>query len=188
MSARCSQTKAQTENTSVVDLPTARVHRLQQLIHLIITHLLSKVGQNCDPPSALPRLQVHRSMGRRRRTVSKLPHTNEARHILVEHLKASTVFFWLARVSESARSIQDFLEGVEVDCCYAKYHILAMFLPSLSRSNFVLIVAYNHLQHPSPNHVFPPVLDSVRMPEGDRLAIRVRRDHYRAYRRGRRLL
>ena len=40
------------QNTSVVDLSTARVYRLQQLINLIITHLLSKICQDCKAPSA----------------------------------------------------------------------------------------------------------------------------------------
>ena len=101
--------------TSVVDLSTARIHRLQQFIHLIITHLLSQICQDCGPTSALQHLHAHTPNGRVRRTVSQLAHTNETCHVLVEYLKAPAVFFWLARVLESTWSVQDFLKGVEVD-------------------------------------------------------------------------
>ena len=33
--------------TSIIDLPTARIHRLQQLVHFIITHLLPQIRQDC---------------------------------------------------------------------------------------------------------------------------------------------
>jgi hypothetical protein len=50
-----------------------------------------------------------------------LAHTNEACHVLVEYLKPPAVFFWLAWVSEATWSVQDFLEGVEVDYHCAKH-------------------------------------------------------------------
>ena len=130
-SARCSRKNAQIGHTSIIDLPTARVHRLQELIHLIVAHLLSKIRQDCEPQSALPLFLFHTHKSRRKHTVSKLAHTDEARHILIKHLKAPAIFFWLARVSKSTWSVQDFLEGVEIDCHSAKYHASAISLPYL---------------------------------------------------------
>ncbi len=80
--------------THVIQLPTARVHSLQQLIHLIITHLLSQVRKN----------------------VPKLSHADEAREVLVEDLETAAVFFGLAGVAEATGTVKDLLEGVEVDC------------------------------------------------------------------------
>jgi hypothetical protein len=39
------------------------------------------------------------------RTVSQLADANETSQVLVEDLKSTTVFFWLARITESTRSI-----------------------------------------------------------------------------------
>ena len=72
----------------VVDLPTACVDSFQELVHLLVTHLFTQIGQD----------------------VSQLSDPYEACHILVKHLKATTVFFGFARVSEAARSIEDFAE------------------------------------------------------------------------------
>ena len=49
LSARRSWMDARIRNTGVVDLPAARIHRLQQLVHLLVAHLLSEVRQNCVP-------------------------------------------------------------------------------------------------------------------------------------------
>lgn len=80
--------------THVVQLPTASIHRLEQLIHLIITHLLPQIRQN----------------------VSELSHANEAREVLVKDLEATTILLWLAGVAETAGSVENAGEGVEVDC------------------------------------------------------------------------
>lgn len=80
--------------THVVDLSTAGVNSLEQLIHLIVAHLLAKIRQD----------------------VSELTDTDETSHLLVKDLEAAAVLFWLAWVAETARSVQDLLEGVKVDC------------------------------------------------------------------------
>ena len=36
-------------NTGVVDLPAARIHCLQQLVHLLVAHLLPEIRQDCNP-------------------------------------------------------------------------------------------------------------------------------------------
>lgn len=78
----------------VVDLSAAGVNRLQQLIHFIVAHFLAQVGQN----------------------VSQLAHADKSRHVFVEYLEPATVFFWFAGISETAGSIEDFAERVEIDC------------------------------------------------------------------------
>jgi len=80
--------------THVVQLPTARVHSLQQLIHLIITHLLPQVRED----------------------IPELSHADEAREVLVEDLEAAAVFFGLAGIAEAAGTVEDLLEGIKVDC------------------------------------------------------------------------
>jgi len=74
--------------THVVDLSTAGVNGLEQLIHLVIAHLLAKICED----------------------VSKLTNTDKSGHLLVEDLETTAVLFWLARVAEAARSVEDFLE------------------------------------------------------------------------------
>lgn len=78
----------------VVDLSAAGIDRLKQLIDLIIAHLLAQVCED----------------------IAQLTDADEASHVLVEDLKATAVFFRLARISEAAWSVEDFAEGVEVDC------------------------------------------------------------------------
>jgi hypothetical protein len=80
--------------TSIVDLSTACVDCLEQLINLIIAHFLAQVRED----------------------VSKLSNTNESAHILVENLEAATVLFWLTGLTESTWSVQDFRECLEVNC------------------------------------------------------------------------
>ena len=48
-------------------------------------------------------------------TVSELTDTNETSHVLVEDLKASTIFLGLTRIAEAARTVQDALECLEID-------------------------------------------------------------------------
>jgi len=81
-----------TDEISVVDFSAACIHSLQQLVNLLVGHLLAEIGQD----------------------VSELPNANESCHVFVEHLEASAVFFWLTRVAEPAGAVQNFGEGVEV--------------------------------------------------------------------------
>nr|POF00917.1 hypothetical protein CFP56_20865 [Quercus suber] len=80
--------------THVVQLSTAGVYSLEQLIHFLVTHLLSQIGQN----------------------VPKLTHTDETGELFVKHLEAAAIFLGLAGVAEAAGAVEDFLEGIEVDC------------------------------------------------------------------------
>ena len=73
---------------SVVDLARTCIDSLQQLIHLLIAHLLPQIRQD----------------------VSQLAHSNKASQILVEDLETSAVFFWFARVTETAGSVEDLAE------------------------------------------------------------------------------
>jgi hypothetical protein len=79
---------------SVVDFTRTRIDGLQQLIHLLIAHLLAQIRQD----------------------VSQLPHADETSHVLVEDLETSAVFFGLARVFETAGSVEDLAKRVEVNC------------------------------------------------------------------------
>jgi hypothetical protein len=88
-----SPTSGNQELTSVANLAAARVHRLEQLVHLLVAHLLAQVGQD----------------------VSQLPDADEARHILVKHLEAAAVLLRLAWVAESAGAVQYAGKGVEID-------------------------------------------------------------------------
>lgn len=49
-------------------------------------------------------------------TVAKLPHPDKPSHVLVKHLESATVLFWIAGLAETAGAVEDFEEGVEVDC------------------------------------------------------------------------
>lgn len=88
-----SSPSSDTPLTHIVQLPTARVHCLQQLIYLFITHLFTQIRED----------------------VPELSHADEAREVLVEYLEAAAVLLWLAGVAEAAGAIEDFLERVEVD-------------------------------------------------------------------------
>lgn len=81
-------------HTSVVDLARAGVHSLEQLVDLLLSHLLAQVGQD----------------------VLELADANKARHVFIKHLEAAAVFFGLAGIAEAAWSVQDALEGIEVNC------------------------------------------------------------------------
>ena len=70
-------------HTSIIDLSTTCIHRLQQLINLLITHLFSQIRQN----------------------IPKLPDANETRHLLVEDLKAAAVFFGFAGIAETTGAV-----------------------------------------------------------------------------------
>ena len=93
--------------THIIQLPGTRIHRLQQLIHLLLTHLLAQIRQN----------------------IPELPDPNETREVLVEHLEAAAVLLGLAGVAEAAGPVEDAGEGVEVDC-RNKSAIVCMLLVS----------------------------------------------------------
>jgi mannose/cellobiose epimerase-like protein (N-acyl-D-glucosamine 2-epimerase family) len=78
----------------VVQLPRAGVHRLQQLIHLIITHLLAQIRQD----------------------VAELSDSDEACEVLVEDLEAAAVLLRFAGVAEAAWAVENAGEVVKVDC------------------------------------------------------------------------
>lgn len=77
----------------IIQLSRTRIHRLQQLINLLIAHLLAQIREN----------------------VSELPNADEACQVFVEDLEAATVLFWLAGVAEATWAVEDAREGVEVD-------------------------------------------------------------------------
>lgn len=81
--------------TPVVDLVIARVNRaLEQLIHLLLAHLLAQIRQN----------------------VLDLALSDKARPVLVEDLEATDVLFNVKGLAEAAGAVQDLGEGLKVDC------------------------------------------------------------------------
>lgn len=92
--------------TGVIDLAGAGVNGLEQLIHLLIRHLLAQVCQD----------------------VFELANTDEACHILIEDLESTAVLLGVAGVAEAAWSVQNALEGLEVDCWRAKDTLLVFVL------------------------------------------------------------
>lgn len=92
--------------TCVVDLARAGVDGLEELVDLVVRHLLAEVRED----------------------VLELADADEARHVLVEDLEAAAVLLRLAGVAEAARAVQHPLEGLEVDCWIAYVSILDFFL------------------------------------------------------------
>jgi hypothetical protein len=90
--------------TSIINLPTTRIHGLEQLIHLLVTHLLPQIRQN----------------------IPQLTNPNKPRHIFIKDLKAATVFLWFTRVPEAAWAVEDFGEGLEIN--YSNHPILTSTL------------------------------------------------------------
>ena len=83
------------ELTPVVNLIIARINRaLEQLIDLLLAHLLAQVRQD----------------------VLDLALADEPAAVLVEHLEAADVLFDIKGLAEAAGAVQDLGEGVEVDC------------------------------------------------------------------------
>lgn len=82
------------DQLGVINLTRAGIDRLQQLIHLVLGHLLAQVGQD----------------------VLELTDADKAGHVLVEDLEAAAVLIRLAWVAEAARAVKDALECLEVDC------------------------------------------------------------------------
>jgi hypothetical protein len=81
-------------HTGIVDLSTPGVDGLEQLIHLIVRHLLAQVRQD----------------------IPQLANADETRHVLVEYLEAPAVLLGLAGIAEAAWSVEDLGEGLEIDC------------------------------------------------------------------------
>lgn len=77
----------------VVDLAGASVDSLEQLVDLLLGHLLAQVGQD----------------------VLELTDANKACHVLVEDLEAAAVLVGLAGVAEAAGAVEHALERLEVD-------------------------------------------------------------------------
>lgn len=50
-----------------------------------------------------------------RLTISQLTNPNETRHVFVEDLETTAVFFWLTRISEASGTVEDLREGLEID-------------------------------------------------------------------------
>ena len=85
-----------------------------------------------------------RESEREGRTITQLPNTNKPSHILIKHLKATTILLRLAWVAEAAGAIEDFGEGVEIDCAPHSISILSpMSLRTLSiKSIWVICSQY----------------------------------------------
>lgn len=78
----------------VVDLAIfSNLDGLEELVHLLATHLLPQILKN----------------------IPQLSNADDARAVLVEDLKAATVFLRLARIAEPAGPIQNALESLEVE-------------------------------------------------------------------------
>lgn len=81
------------KSTSIVYFSAVRIDGFEQLVNLVVTHFLAEVGQN----------------------ISQLADAYETRHVFIKHLEPSAVFFRLARIAETARSIENFGERVEIN-------------------------------------------------------------------------
>lgn len=78
----------------VIHLVPPGIHRaLEQLLHLLLTHLLAQIRQN----------------------VLDLALSDEPRAVLVEHLEPPDVLFDVEGLAEAAGAVEDLGEGVEVD-------------------------------------------------------------------------
>lgn len=81
------------KNTSIVYFSAGRVDGFEQLVNLVIAHFLAEVGQN----------------------ITQLTDAYETRHVFIKHPEPLAVFFRLARIAETARSIENFRERVEIN-------------------------------------------------------------------------
>ena len=86
--------KKKKKRTCVVDLAGAGVNSLEKLIHLLIRHFLAQICED----------------------IFELANTDKARHILIEDLETTAVLLGVAGVAEAAWSVENALEGLEVDC------------------------------------------------------------------------
>lgn len=96
--------------TSVRNLAAAGVDGLEQLVDLVVAHLLAQIRQD----------------------VAQLPDADEARPVLVKHLEAAAVLVNVARVAEAAGAVEDLAESVEVDC-RARFVLVWQFLSAWAR-------------------------------------------------------
>jgi hypothetical protein len=81
--------------TPVVDLVVGSVDgALEQLVDLLLAHLLAQVGQD----------------------VLDLTLADESAAVLVKHLEAADVLFDIKGLAEAAGAVENLGEGVEVDC------------------------------------------------------------------------
>ncbi len=80
--------------TSIVDLAGAGVNSLEQLVDLLIRHLLAEIRQD----------------------ILDLADADKSSHVLVEDLESAAIFLRLARVAEAAGAVQDALERLKVNC------------------------------------------------------------------------
>ena len=81
--------------TPVVDFVVGSVDgALEQLVDLLLAHLLTQVGQD----------------------VFDLALADKPAAVLVEHLEAADVLFDIKGLAEAAGAVEDLGEGVEVDC------------------------------------------------------------------------
>jgi hypothetical protein len=94
----CLPVKEVQQLTHVVQLARAGIHSLEQLIDLLIAHLLAQVRQN----------------------VAELSDSNKPGEFFIEYLETSAVLFGLAGVAEAAGAVEDALEVVEVDWIVAR--------------------------------------------------------------------
>lgn len=80
--------------TPVVNLVVARINRaLEQLIDLLLAHLLAQIRQN----------------------VLDLAFADEPAAVLVEHLEAANILLDVEGLAEAAGAVEDLGERVEVD-------------------------------------------------------------------------
>ena len=81
------------DQLGIIDFAGGGIHRFEQLIHLVVTHLLPKIRQD----------------------VAQLTDPNIAGHVLVKNLEATTILFWLAWVAKTVRSVKHLGEGFKID-------------------------------------------------------------------------
>lgn len=90
----CPLSRVNCKRTSVVNLIVPTINRaLEQLVDLLLGHLLAQVGQD----------------------VLDLSLSDESRPVLVEDLEPADVLFNVKGLAEAAGSIQDLGEGFKVD-------------------------------------------------------------------------
>lgn len=94
-------------HTNVVDLAAAGVNGLEQLVDLIVAHLLAQVGQDWRDMSVTSSLGES-TFGGAGHTVSELTDTDEASHVLVKDLETTAVLLRLTGVAETTSAVEDF--------------------------------------------------------------------------------
>jgi hypothetical protein len=94
-------------HTNVVDLAAAGVDGLEQLVNLIVAHLLTQVGQDWRGMSVTSSLGEFMFEGACH-TVSELTDTDEASHVFVKDLETAAVLLRLTGVAETTSAVEDF--------------------------------------------------------------------------------